>query len=80
MTGPSKAGEMHLAAKGSKEEWLSKGYSDEKLVNAWKYTIDSYSAAFPNKQIVLDIAQPLKIGNPNKVIEDIISYGKEKWV
>lgn len=32
------------------------GYSDQKIINVWKQSIDAYNAAFPNTTLVLDLA------------------------
>ncbi len=76
--GPAVGGEMHLVDKDDEVKWLSYGYSEEKLVNAWKITIDAYDSAFANKQIAMCIAQPVKFGNPQQIVEDIVAYGYQK--
>jgi hypothetical protein len=32
------------------------GYSDQKIIDVWKSSIDAYAEAFPNKTLVLDVA------------------------
>jgi hypothetical protein len=78
MTGPAKAGEMHLVEKDNETFWSIYNYTDAKLENAWKETIDAYSSAFPNKQIAIDIAKPLNFGNSWQAVQDIVAYIYEK--
>ncbi len=81
MTGPSDAGEMYLGGKGvvnNKSLWDSYGWSPDKLVNAWKQTVDAYAGAFPEKQLVIDISNPVNFDNPQQIVNDILSYGYQK--
>jgi len=79
MTGGGWGGEMHLPEKTNETLWLSYGYSEEKLINAWKIIIDSYAGAFPNKQIAIDIATPVHFGDdPFQIVEDVVAYGYQK--
>ncbi len=81
MTGPSDAAEMYLGGAGvdnNKTLWSSYGWSPDKLVNAWKETIDAYAAAFPGKQLIIDISNPVTFDNPQQMVSDILSYGYQK--
>ncbi len=78
MTGPARGGEMHLEAKKDKERWQQVGYSNEKLVNAWKRTIDAYAEAFPDKYLAIDIAKPVLFDDSLKIVEDVLAYGYQK--
>lgn len=49
------------------------GYSDLKMVNAWKDAIDAYDVAFPGKFLALSIS----VQRPaNRYVEDVIAYAK----
>lgn len=78
MTGPAHGGEMYLEERTNKKLWLKYGWSSEKLVNAWKKTIDTYAQAFPDKQIAIDIAIPVKFDNGQQISEDVVAYGYQK--
>jgi hypothetical protein len=47
------------------------GYSDQKVIDVWKLSIDAYAAAFPNSTLVLDIAMaPNSNGAITKAVDD----------
>jgi hypothetical protein len=75
MTGPARGGEMHLDAKKDREGWRAAGYTNARLVEAWKRTIDAYAAAFPDKCLAIDIAKPVAFDNGLEVVRDVLAYG-----
>ena len=53
-------GELHLPSDpDAKMQWVEKGYTEEKLVTAYKQIIDAYDAAFPQTQLGLNISEAL---------------------
>jgi hypothetical protein len=70
MTGGGHIGEMNLPKAHNK--WQQAGYSDDKLIAAWKRIIDAYQKAFPNTPTNLDINEPL--GRGSHVLEPIVAY------
>lgn len=78
MNGPSRGGEMHLESKKDKERWLEIGFSREKLVNAWKETINAYAEAFPDKYLAIDIAKPVSFNESMEIVKDVLAYGYQK--
>jgi hypothetical protein len=71
MTGGGHIGEMNLPQAHAK--WQQSGYSDEKLIAAWKRIIEAYQKAFPNITTNLDINEPLG-WNRSNVLKPIVSY------
>jgi hypothetical protein len=70
MTGGGHIGEMNLPKAHAK--WQQAGYSDEKLIAAWKQIIDAYQKSFPNTPTNLNIDEPL--GRRSNVMKPVISY------
>jgi hypothetical protein len=70
MTGGGHIGEMNLPK--AHKKWQQVGYSDEKLIAAWKRIINAYQKAFPDTPTNLDINEPL--GRRSKVLEPVVSY------
>ncbi len=77
MSGPSGAGgEMHLPmAPQDKNHWEQVGYTKDKLVYAWKYVLDSYVEAFPDKPLAINVAQPIY---KDGTVEEVLAYGYQK--
>jgi hypothetical protein len=75
MTGGGYIGEMNLPKAFAK--WEQVGYSDDKLIGAWKRIIDTYQRAFPDTPTNLDINEPL--GNRSKVLGPVVSYVLAKY-
>jgi hypothetical protein len=70
MTGGGHIGEMNLPK--AHTQWLQVGYTDAKLIAAWKRIIAAYQRAFPDRPINLDINEPL--GRRSHVLEPIVAY------
>lgn len=70
MAGGGHIGEMNLPK--AHEKWRKIGYSDAKLIAAWKRIIDAYRKAFPDVPTNLDINEPL--GRRSDVLEPVVSY------
>jgi hypothetical protein len=70
MTGGGYIGEMNLPK--AQAQWQQLGYSDEKLIAAWKRIIDSYQQAFPKTPTNLDINEPL--ARRSHVLEPVVAY------
>jgi len=70
MTGGGYIGEMNLPK--AFEKWQQVGYSDEKLIEAWKRIIDTYQKAFPKTPTNLDINEPL--GKRSDVLDSVVPY------
>ena len=71
MAGGGHIGEMNLPLAHAK--WQQAGYSDEKLIAAWKRIIDAYQKAFPNTPTNLNIGEPLG-RNQSHVLKPVVSY------
>lgn len=52
------------------------GYSDQKIIDVWKSSIDAYAAAFPNKALVLDVAMAPDAGGA--ITDAVIDYAQAK--
>jgi hypothetical protein len=76
MTGGGYIGEMNLPKAVAK--WQEVGYSDAKLVAAWKRIIDTYQEAFPGTPTNLDLGEPLG-RNRSNVLEPVVSYVLSKY-
>lgn len=76
MTGGGWLGEMNLPK--AYEKWRSEGYSDEKLIYAWKSIIDTYIKNFPDTPTNLDINEPLTRKHSN-VLNPIVNYVLDKY-
>ncbi len=76
MTGGGWLGEMNLPK--AFDKWKEAGYSDEKLINAWKRIIDAYRASFPDTPSNLDINEPLGWKRSN-VLEPVVNYVLNKY-
>src|SRR3989304_5631678 len=63
MTGGGWLGEMNLPK--AYDKWKEAGYSDEKLIDAWKKIIETYRANFPDTPTNLDINEPLGVKRGN---------------
>lgn len=70
MTGGGHIGEMNLPKAHTK--WQQIGYTDAKLIAAWKSIIDAYQRALPATPTNLAINEPL--GRRSRVLEPIVSY------
>lgn len=70
MTGGGHIGEMNLPKAHAK--WAQIGYTDAKLIAAWKRIIDAYQGAFPDTPTNLDLNEPL--GKRSNVLEPVVSY------
>lgn len=76
MTGGGWLGEMNLPK--AFDKWREAGYSDEKLINAWKKIIDTYRINFPDTPTSLDINEPLRKKHSN-VLEPVVHYVLDKY-
>jgi hypothetical protein len=78
VTGPNKHfSEMHLPHEPEdRERWRSMGYSEDKLVGAWKRSIDAYARAFPQAALVLDLSPAVF---DDKVPERVVDYAVDKY-
>jgi Beta-galactosidase len=54
-------------------EWQAVGYSDSKLIGAWKSIIDAFQSAFPTTPTSLDIDEPLGVGHSH-VLQPVVDY------
>ncbi|MDA8168915.1 MAG: beta-galactosidase [Nitrospiraceae bacterium] len=77
MAGPTvNSAEMHIPKRGeAKTLVINAGYSKDALVSAWRRVMDAYSAAFPEKELSLNIAVPFR---RDGTLEDVIQYGISK--
>jgi hypothetical protein len=77
VTGPSEAGEMYLAQDRNQEIWTEFAYTNEKLLDAWKETADSFDAAFPNQKLAIAISRPVAFDAqaPVVVVDGLLNYG-----
>lgn len=75
MAGGGHIGEMNLPK--AHDKWKRVGYSDEKLISAWKRIIDAYQKAFPDTPTNLNINEPL--GKKSNVLEPVVSYVLSKY-
>ena len=71
MSGGGHIDEMNLPK--DYEKWQQVGYSDEKLIMAWKRIIDAYQRAFPDTPTNLAINEPLGMQRSH-VLNPIVSY------
>jgi hypothetical protein len=76
MSGGGHIGEMNLPK--AHDKWQQAGYSDEKLISAWKRIIDAYQKAFPNTPTNLNINEPLGKKRSN-VLEPVVAYVLSKY-
>jgi Beta-galactosidase len=68
--------EMQLPqSPGDRKRWMEVGYSPEKVINAWKRIIDTYSKAFPHSALDIDVHPVL---GSDKVAEEVAAYGFTK--
>jgi Beta-galactosidase len=70
MAGGGHIGEMNLPK--AYQKWQRAGYTDQKLINAWKHIIDAYQKALPDTPTNLDINEPL--GKQSDVLQPIVTY------
>lgn len=75
MAGGGHIGEMNLPK--AHEKWRRIGYSDAKLIAAWKRIVEAYRKAFPDVPTNLDINEPL--GRRSDVLEPVVSYVLERY-
>ena len=71
MTGGGHIGEMNLPK--APDKWKQLGFSDERLISAWKRIIDAYQQAFPGVPTNLDINEPMGRKQSN-VLEPVVAY------
>jgi hypothetical protein len=78
VTGPNKHfSEMHLPKDPEdRQRWRSMGYSEDKLVSAWKRSIDAYARAFPQAALVLDLSPAIF---DDDVVERVVDYAVDKY-
>lgn len=74
VTGPSGAGELHLAGRADGATWRAAGYTEEKVIQAWEQTIKTYRAAFPCQHLSVAIVNPTAFGHPGLVLNGIVEY------
>lgn len=72
MSGGGYIDEMNLPK--AFERWQQAGYTDEKLIHAWKRIIDAYQKAFPDTPTNLAINEPLGSIQRSNVLSPVVSY------
>jgi hypothetical protein len=72
MSGGGYIDEMNLPK--AFERWRQVGYTDEKLIQAWKRIIDAYQRAFPDTPTNLAINEPLGSLQRSNVLSPVVSY------
>ena len=72
MSGGGYIDEMNLPK--AFERWQQVGYTDEKLIQAWKRIIDAYRRAFPDTPTNLAINEPLGSLQRSNVLSPVVSY------
>lgn len=77
VTGPNKhSAEMVLPRQpDDRQRWLEMGYTEDKLVGAWKRSLDAYARAFPRAALVLNLSPAIL---DDKVVERVVAYGIER--
>ena len=78
VTGPTRhSAEMHLPKdREDQEKWRAVGYTPQKLVAAWKRSIDAFARAFPQTPLVLNLSPVIfKDG----VMEEVVRYGYSQY-
>ena len=78
VTGPNThSAEMHLPRTDEdRQAWQRLGYTDEKLLDAWKRSIDAWAQAFPKVPLAIDLSPTIF---KDKVTERVARYGIEKY-
>lgn len=78
VTGPNKHfSEMHLPHEPEDlKRWRAMGYTEDKLVGAWKRSIDSFARAFPQAALVLDLSPAIF---DDKAVERVVDYAVDKY-
>lgn len=78
-TGGGIQGEMQLPHdSNSLQRWAQAGYTDARLLDAWKTIINAWHAAFPSTPVSLAIEEPLGQGNSN-VLQPLIAWCQSTW-
>jgi len=72
MSGGGYIDEMNLPK--AFERWQQAGYTDEKLIQAWKRIIDAYQRAFPETPTNLAMNEPLGSLQRSNVLSPVVSY------
>ncbi len=72
MSGGGYIDEMNLPK--AFERWRQAGYTDEKLIQAWKRIIDAYQRVFPETPTNLAINEPLGSLQQSNVVSPVVSY------
>lgn len=79
ITGPAEGGEMHLGDKGNQSAWMEAGYSDQKLVKAWKTVINAFRAAFrPGTSLGLSISNTVSFQDSSAVPNSVLNYAYKR--
>jgi hypothetical protein len=78
ITGPTRhSAEMHLPKeKEVQEKWRALGYTPQKLIGAWKRSIDAFARAFPHTALVLNLSPVIF---DDGVMEAVARYGYETY-
>jgi Beta-galactosidase len=76
MSGGGYIGELNLPK--TYKKWEQAGYSDEKLIAAWKRIIDAYQKAFPTIPTTIAINEPLGVDRSH-VMGPVVAYALEKY-
>jgi hypothetical protein len=74
VTGPTRhSAEMHLPKdREDQEKWRAAGYTPQKLIGAWKRSIDAFARAFPQTPLVLNLSPVIF---EDGVMEEVVRYG-----
>ncbi len=76
MTGGGYIGEMFLV-KDYTAQWIAAGYTDQKLIDAWKSFINNYSFSFPDLPLGLNIGEPL--AGYSNALQPVVDWAKSAY-
>jgi hypothetical protein len=78
VTGPNKhSAEMILPRQPEdRQRWHEMGYTEDKLVGAWKRCLDAYARAFPRAALVLNLSPAILDDN---AVERVVEYGVKTY-
>ena len=73
VTGPTRhSAEMHLPRdRADQERWRALGYTPQKLIGAWKRSIDAFARSLPETPVVLNLS-PVIFNDG--VMEEVVRY------
>jgi Beta-galactosidase len=78
VTGPTRhSAEMHLPKdREDQEKWRAVGYTPQKLIEAWKRSIDAFAKAFPETPLVLNLSPVIF---EDGVMDEVVRYGYARY-